>query len=80
MLEVVSGTREKPIANTPADYTSLYSKCWSPDPDKRPALDKILNTLDKLSNRIELIINNPELVPDDSQSMAKNLKNCQCST
>ncbi|CAG8466578.1 12488_t:CDS:10, partial [Cetraspora pellucida] len=69
LLEVINGRRENPVENTPSDYISLYKKCWSSDPDRRPTLVKILGTLDKSSNKpfFNFIKNDTKIVPKSCQ-------------
>ncbi|CAG8793204.1 13756_t:CDS:2, partial [Dentiscutata erythropus] len=66
--------REKTINNTPPNYATLYKKCWSTDPDRRPTLNYILKELEKLLvepciesiiNNINQIITQPELYPNE---------------
>ncbi|CAG8494265.1 25138_t:CDS:2 [Dentiscutata erythropus] len=54
------GKREKIIENTPEEYASLYSKCWSSNLTDRPTPDEILNELEKLLTgvSVESITNN----------------------
>ncbi|CAG8850692.1 14323_t:CDS:1, partial [Racocetra persica] len=39
---ISNNKREKSIEGTPKDYLNLYEKCWSSDPDMRPAMNEIL--------------------------------------
>ncbi|KAF0502405.1 kinase-like protein [Gigaspora margarita] len=57
--QIASGVREKIIENTPLDYSNLFRKCWSTEPDHRPSLAEILAEFDKLSaQNVEFITNN----------------------
>ncbi|CAG8520069.1 436_t:CDS:10 [Dentiscutata erythropus] len=58
-FKIALNEREKIIDNTPLDYSNLYVKCWSAEPDQRPPLDQVLVELNKLSTEItiEFIIN-----------------------
>ncbi|RIB16890.1 kinase-like domain-containing protein [Gigaspora rosea] len=49
MHKIINMQREIPILNTPSDYTDLYRKCWSTNPDERPIMSNILETLNNLS-------------------------------
>ncbi|CAG8501296.1 161_t:CDS:2 [Scutellospora calospora] len=63
---ILRNEREKIIPGTPPDYANLYEKCWSSDPEKRPALNEILTTFEKLSSlSVKFIINNID--GDDQQ-------------
>ncbi|CAG8711665.1 15677_t:CDS:2, partial [Racocetra fulgida] len=43
----------------PSHYATLYKKCWSSEPNLRPALDEILIELENLSAEpVEFITNN----------------------
>ncbi|RIB21851.1 kinase-like domain-containing protein [Gigaspora rosea] len=56
--EVLKNNREKIIDGTPSVYSGLYSKCWSFDPNERPALSAVLSKLQNLSTEpIEIITN-----------------------
>ncbi|CAG8850594.1 13964_t:CDS:1, partial [Racocetra persica] len=50
---------EKTITETPKAYADLYKKCWSIEPDERPALVDILRNLNQLSeeNCVKFITN-----------------------
>ncbi|RIB28062.1 kinase-like domain-containing protein [Gigaspora rosea] len=52
--EVLKGEGEKIIENTPLEYVSLYSKCWSSNSADRPTLNEILYELEKLSTQISI--------------------------
>ncbi|RIB26127.1 chitin synthase-domain-containing protein [Gigaspora rosea] len=64
--------REKTFESTPPNYATLYRKCWSTDPDKRPTLNYILKKLEMLltepviefiTNDINQIVTLAELYP-----------------
>ncbi|KAF0483904.1 glycosyltransferase family 2 protein [Gigaspora margarita] len=59
IIEIINGTREKMVENTPLDYANLYNRCWSSSSDQRPTLNESLTELEKLSieTNIEFIIN-----------------------
>ncbi|CAG8723538.1 12155_t:CDS:1, partial [Racocetra fulgida] len=50
-LKIAKDQREETITGTPIDYAILFKKCWSSNPDLRPALKYILPELERLSNR-----------------------------
>ncbi|CAG8632714.1 13312_t:CDS:2 [Cetraspora pellucida] len=54
MLEIANNNREKIITGTPKNYSSLFERCWSSDPNQRPTVDKILVELEKLSLEIKV--------------------------
>ncbi|KAF9182190.1 hypothetical protein BGZ51_004875 [Haplosporangium sp. Z 767] len=47
-IAILNGRRELPVEGTPAEYKDLYERCWDSDPQKRPDLDEILETLAKV--------------------------------
>ena len=47
-LEIVNGTREAPIKNTPSEYQQLYENCWEEEPNQRPDIDEVLKVLNQL--------------------------------
>ncbi|CAG8581256.1 428_t:CDS:2, partial [Paraglomus occultum] len=42
------GYRDPPVAGTPEPYITLYSECWSENPDERPLCEEICKRLEKL--------------------------------
>ncbi|CAB4414886.1 unnamed protein product [Rhizophagus irregularis] len=56
---IAQGSREKIVEGTPEGYSVLYSKCWDPDPDERPTIEEIVNTLTPMLS--QLIIQNLKL-------------------
>ncbi|KAF0508293.1 kinase-like protein [Gigaspora margarita] len=80
---VTQGRREKPVENTPHQYTQLYSECWDMEPAKRPETKKIFDVLNQLisdeeqkQNISELFnsqFNNEQLkIPDFSDAQLKD--------
>ena len=45
--------REQPVENTPLDYVKLYQKCWDKDPNLRPDIDKVYDTLTQLKSQVD---------------------------
>ncbi|PKC08370.1 hypothetical protein RhiirA5_416989, partial [Rhizophagus irregularis] len=39
---------EEPVPGTPDEYLKLYKLCWGGDPDVRPTIYEVLNTLVRL--------------------------------
>eukprot|EP01087_Luapelamoeba_hula_P007745 TRINITY_DN1900_c1_g1_i1.p1 TRINITY_DN1900_c1_g1~~TRINITY_DN1900_c1_g1_i1.p1 ORF type:complete len:1690 (-),score=189.26 TRINITY_DN1900_c1_g1_i1:61-5130(-) len=46
-LEVVRGTRPKMPSNSPKRFARLITRCWRGDPDRRPAMEKVVAFFDK---------------------------------
>jgi serine/threonine protein kinase len=43
--KVTSGERETPINETPNDYINIYASAWKNDPNQRPTIKNIFNSL-----------------------------------
>ncbi|GBB84214.1 hypothetical protein RclHR1_10830005 [Rhizophagus clarus] len=65
--------REEPIDGTPPEYKQLYQKCWDDNPDLRPDIEKVYETLDQLK-----VKDSPHL--QSSQSERNNISDCLNST
>ncbi|RHZ78455.1 hypothetical protein Glove_164g16 [Diversispora epigaea] len=46
---VTSGKREKPINETPNDYINIYSSAWKRDPNQRPTIKNIFDSLKNIN-------------------------------
>ncbi|RHZ46442.1 hypothetical protein Glove_621g48 [Diversispora epigaea] len=46
---VTSGEREKYINETPKDYINVYSKAWKNDPNQRPTIKNIFDSLENIN-------------------------------
>ncbi|KAF0530603.1 kinase-like protein [Gigaspora margarita] len=51
-LKIVNGERETPAINTPPQYSKLYKICWEADPEERPEISSVLNSLNEMCNGI----------------------------
>ncbi|RIB13260.1 kinase-like domain-containing protein [Gigaspora rosea] len=49
IIHVSQGGREKPVEGTPDSYIQLYKRCWNDDPNQRPELEEIQESLLDLS-------------------------------
>ncbi|KAG9300475.1 hypothetical protein G9A89_010101 [Geosiphon pyriformis] len=47
--ELQQGRRESPKIGTPLAYVELYQRCWDGNPQKRPKLDEVIQTMENLS-------------------------------
>ncbi|RHZ48313.1 hypothetical protein Glove_553g7 [Diversispora epigaea] len=54
---VISGKRENPINGTPKDYINIYSSAWKDDPNQRPTIKNIFDSLENI--KLENIYNGP---------------------
>ncbi|RHZ73896.1 hypothetical protein Glove_228g119 [Diversispora epigaea] len=54
---VTSGEREKPINETPKDYINIYSNAWKGDPNQRPTIKSIFDSLGNI--KLENIYTDP---------------------
>ncbi|KAF0374971.1 kinase-like protein [Gigaspora margarita] len=50
IIHVSQGNREIPIEGTPDSYIQLYERCWNHDPNQRPGLEEIQESLDLSGN------------------------------
>ncbi|KAF0361744.1 kinase-like protein [Gigaspora margarita] len=51
IIHVSQGEREIPIEGTPDSYIQLYKRCWNYDPNQRPELEEIQESLLDLSRK-----------------------------
>ncbi|RHZ73862.1 hypothetical protein Glove_228g76 [Diversispora epigaea] len=54
---IINGERERPINGTPEDYIIIYSNAWKDDPDQRPTIKNIFDSLENI--KLENIYNDP---------------------
>ncbi|RHZ84564.1 hypothetical protein Glove_79g25 [Diversispora epigaea] len=53
---IISGKREPPINGTPEDYIKIYSDAWKDNPNQRPTIEEICDSLENI--QFESIHNN----------------------
>ncbi|CAB5347655.1 unnamed protein product [Rhizophagus irregularis] len=59
-MEILHGLGEKPIPNTPDDYTKLYTDCWNNEPDNRPTINQVVAKLHvQLSSEQQNVVETP---------------------
>lgn len=46
VLKISHGGREKVVAGTPESYSKLYKECWDQEPEKRPNIEEVVETLE----------------------------------
>ncbi|RIB00043.1 kinase-like domain-containing protein [Gigaspora rosea] len=51
IFHVSKGGREKPVEGTPDSYIQIYERCWNYDPNQRPELEEIQESLLNLSRK-----------------------------
>ncbi|RIB10148.1 kinase-like domain-containing protein [Gigaspora rosea] len=66
VIHLFQGNREKPIEGTPPQYVELYKKCWDNDPDNRPEIKSIFDTL---NDSIEISSQNNEISPSRQENI-----------
>src|SRR5438128_962594 len=49
ILEILKGNRQKAIDGVPTEYVQLYTDCWDEDPEKRPAVEIVLEILNQVT-------------------------------
>ncbi|KAF0501370.1 kinase-like protein [Gigaspora margarita] len=53
VIHIFKGERETPIEGTPPQYENLYKLCWDDDPNKRPDIESVLETLKQLNEFVD---------------------------
>ncbi|CAI2173676.1 1064_t:CDS:2 [Funneliformis geosporum] len=46
IMKIAVGDREQRVDGTPEPYFQLYSKCWKSDPEERPDITEVVETLE----------------------------------
>ncbi|CAG8499850.1 16694_t:CDS:2 [Acaulospora colombiana] len=70
-IKIYKGYREVPVEGTPEEYIQLYTRCWDMNPEKRPVIQEVFDTLSgMMSEGTDL-----DLVDDvsDAESSSPNL-------
>jgi hypothetical protein len=65
---IKDGNREEPIEGTPPEYQKLYQKCWDGEPELRPDIDKVYETLRNLQSPQPGILDDQSQLITDLQS------------
>uniref|UniRef100_U9U3E1 Protein kinase domain-containing protein n=1 Tax=Rhizophagus irregularis (strain DAOM 181602 / DAOM 197198 / MUCL 43194) TaxID=747089 RepID=U9U3E1_RHIID len=77
-MEILHGLREKPIPNTPDDYTKLYTDCWNNEPDNRPTINQVVAKLHvQLSSEQQNVVETPSnnLLHEEMSKLIQNFNN-----
>ncbi|RHZ82457.1 hypothetical protein Glove_109g150 [Diversispora epigaea] len=45
---IISGKREQPVNGTPEDYIEIYSNAWKDNPEQRPIIEDIYDSLENI--------------------------------
>ncbi|CAG8517423.1 15979_t:CDS:2 [Funneliformis mosseae] len=63
IMRIAVGDRENRVDGTPEPYFQLYSKCWKCDPEERPDITEVVETLENFSleNGDNALITNPNI-------------------
>ncbi|GES80191.1 kinase-like domain-containing protein [Rhizophagus clarus] len=66
-----SNLREKPVDGTPQEYRELYQKCWDDEPNLRPDIEKVHETLNKLNqlNQLKSEVTTQQSLQPDTNKM-----------
>ncbi|RHZ70836.1 hypothetical protein Glove_266g1 [Diversispora epigaea] len=64
---VINGEREVPINGTPEDYIIIYSNAWKDDPNQRPTIKNIFDSLENI--KLENLYNGPN---DNQEAYTNN--------
>ncbi|KAF0556958.1 serine/threonine protein kinase [Gigaspora margarita] len=75
-LNIIDGNRETPVPGTPDIYRELYVECWDDDPQKRPAIDIVLERLISMNSQYlvyENIISSS--VSDEPSQISEDIPN-----
>ncbi|EXX56242.1 Gin4p [Rhizophagus irregularis DAOM 197198w] len=48
IMDIKKGRREYDVKDTLIEYSDLYKKCWESDPNKRPTMQKIVESLEAI--------------------------------
>ncbi|RHZ77109.1 hypothetical protein Glove_185g42 [Diversispora epigaea] len=65
-FSIFSGKREEPINETPKDYINIYSSAWKSDPNQRPTIKNIFDSLKNIN--LENIYNDSNNYQDNNPS------------
>ncbi|GBC09615.1 hypothetical protein RclHR1_00900001 [Rhizophagus clarus] len=90
IMGISQGFREKPVPDTPVDYIKLYTDCWNGEPDKRPAMNQVIDQLkllispetienDQTNNSEDITHNNTTASHEQKPFNSDNIKNSDAS-
>ncbi|CAB4485338.1 unnamed protein product [Rhizophagus irregularis] len=71
--KILSGVREEPVPNTNVKFIRLYQKCWEQEPDERPNIFEINETLSIIDSEND----NVPTVPYSKGSEESKKHSCQ---
>ncbi|CAI2179331.1 3994_t:CDS:2, partial [Funneliformis geosporum] len=56
-MDIIQGLRESVIPGTPEFYVNIYTECWDGEPENRPAINKIVDSLNATLTKINIFEN-----------------------
>ncbi|CAI2181864.1 8141_t:CDS:2, partial [Funneliformis geosporum] len=57
-INILQGLRESVIPGTPESYVNIYTECWDGEPEKRPAMNKVVDILNDILTKTNILENN----------------------
>ena len=74
VYKVSIGLREQPMSDTPSDYVELYQNCWNDNPDSRPTIDEVIDTLEKFSLQLNNDNERNSKITENLEKLIINIK------
>jgi len=71
-FHIYNGLREKPIEGTPTKYQQLYEECWDSEPNSRPDIGEVYETLSRLKTEDSLETRSPRLIINEQDEPRKS--------
>ncbi|CAI2173225.1 938_t:CDS:2 [Funneliformis geosporum] len=56
-IDILQGLRERIIPGTPEYYVKIYTECWEGEPENRPAINKIVDSLNATLTKTNILEN-----------------------
>ncbi|PKY50804.1 kinase-like protein [Rhizophagus irregularis] len=58
-FKILNGVREEPVPNTNVKFIGLYQKCWEQEPDERPNISEVNETLSMIDSENDTVTTVP---------------------